>query len=111
MDGRERVIFISANTGRPHFTQQINGTELNGVPIVLRERFPACQQRVNGFAGADKFRASSPIGSIASSPYEEKDRGCVKIGRLPECHWKGKGLFLGLGNRFTANYAVISAVR
>jgi hypothetical protein len=46
--------------GRPHVTQDLDGTELDQASIPRRERVPACQQGENGFAGTDKIRSLIP---------------------------------------------------
>jgi hypothetical protein len=46
--------------GRPQFTQQLNTPELDEPLFFRRERVPACQQGVNGFAGADEIHGLFP---------------------------------------------------
>ena len=58
---------------RPQFTQQLNGMDLDDIPIFRREG-PLCQQGVNGLAGVDEH-----LGLIADirhgwTPYERQAR-------------------------------------
>ena len=46
--------------GWRQFIQQLIAAELDEVSILRRERVPACQQGVNGFAGADEIRGLFP---------------------------------------------------
>ena len=46
--------------GWRQFIQQLIGAELDEVSILRRERVPALQQGVNGFAGADEIRGLFP---------------------------------------------------
>jgi hypothetical protein len=46
--------------GRRQFIQQLIAAELDEVSILRRERVPACQQGVNGIAGADEIRGLFP---------------------------------------------------
>lgn len=40
--------------GRPHFTQEINGGELNHVSLVWCQAAPKCEQGLNGFTRTDE---------------------------------------------------------
>ena len=60
---------------RPQFTQELNGTDLDDVSIVIRE-WSLYQQAVYGFAGADEN-----LGLFADSKHgglflEQEDKEC-----------------------------------
>ena len=73
--------------GRPHFTKKPIAAELDNGSIVRRER-PACQQGMNGFAGADEIRGFFPNrrrGFFPNRrhggfPYEQGNTECGKDG-------------------------------
>lgn len=54
--------------GRPQLAQQLSAADLNEVSFLRRERVPAVQQGVNGFAGADEIRNLFANGKHGGSP-------------------------------------------
>ena len=54
--------------GWHQFFQQLIGAELDEVSILRCEHVPACQQGVNGFAGADEIRGLFPNRKHGGAP-------------------------------------------